>query len=129
MQNLKLTRNGSKDTNVAQNPENDEYVNCTPVDERFLRNKRRDCIYLLVNVGSDLFDLWRFEPVEKLFRVGQVEKVDLQMGGDGRVLPYLSKLGMVAENQSVEDDVLDEGIEHHVQNAHEPTQTHQYQQT
>ena len=73
------------------------------------------CWYLQVHVGSDLLDFGPLFSGEKSLGVGEVEVVELEVGGDGGLSPDLGELGVVSQNQSAQDHVLDDGVEKEVE--------------
>ena len=86
------------------------------------------CWYLQVHVGSDLLDFGPLFSGEKSLGVGEVEVVELEVGGDGGLSPDLGELGVVSQNQSAQDHVLDDGVEKEVEGTNTCRQTEEYQQ-
>lgn len=83
---------------------------------------------LQVHVGSDLLDFGPLFSGEKSLCVGEVEVVELEVGGDGGLSPDLGELGVVSQNQSAQDHVLDDGVEKEVEGTNTCRQAEEDQQ-
>ena len=60
--------------------------------------------------------------------VGEVEVVELEVGGDGGLGPDLGELGVVSQNQPAQDHVLDDGVKKEVEGANTRRQAQKDQQ-